>query len=454
MRMTTKVTATWIAASWLAGALAAQTGDGAELLDNAGVLFRAQVAEAGASLPDGSVIATGSALVIEERSAGASRQHLVPSTDDAAIERVPLLLYDRTSGRLTVVWERHADELIRVLACQLDAQGGWSEIHTILQTGDGDQPIIRSLTQEASIVTLPDSRTAEIRRQLIHFMWWDTAADAPLRYKPMILIDGEIVGPVPDLGARSLYELTGEPADVGISPSLGASVTLSTIDRRTLSATFIDPEFRRLVGLELRVEPLEARLFADRVVARFAETFGAFGSFTDELRAEIVAIGLRAEIVAIGSDLGLDGVLLEFLATTAEGFSSAYFDLHPHATADDWLSALHTFLNELLTSILGTGEEGGGSIQIGAGGDGPGQFVDVRKVVDLPAPETGDGPTRTYVGRSGAVVVGWHEAATHRVLWVEATGDPEAPWTTPRTLVLEGGVDLDRADALLRQRVQ
>lgn len=423
-----------------------------KVIDNQGRLISARSGLV--SLGDDTAEPGPPALLLDVVVGDETATRVLPGTEDAGVESAPLLLHDRQRDRVTVLWETLDQGRKRVQLVQLEADDSFVDARTLIDVVDDGTPIIRALTSDAVSLTLPNGTMSEVRRRLIHFMWWDREEQSPLRYLPLVIVDGEIVDPLPSVAVDELYTSNEQISVVEPSDRLLNTITLDTSDQVRLRATFVDRATHRVTAIEVAVEPLEAILFAERIHARLTELYGDLGSVGDGFAVDIAIGGMMSEIVIGGADLGLDDTLVDYLAENARTFSLGYFALNPDATAETWLEALHAFLSDLLTSIYGTASTGGQTIQIGGSPDDPAQLVDVRMVVDLPAPTTGDGATRTYVGRGGtAVVIGWHDKDAGAVHWVEATGDPESPWTEPSTIMLREDFDLDEADTLLRNRV-
>jgi len=436
------------------------------VLSRDGRVYRILAGAYGTLFSDGLEPADQQVLALEMRAGTESVRRLVPGTEDALAERVPLLLHDRFSDRLMIVWEKTDRETVHVELIERSAEGTWSSVQEVAAAHDEGLPIIRISTRDERTLRLPDGRSARLRRQILHLAWWQYDGQPQLFYTPILRVNGRFLGVLPTIELSALVTSPEPPSDAGLpgtglpgagpSQRLRTTVTLDRLANSLLSASFVDPATDHLMAVEIAVAPLEAAFFTDRIRDRLGQVFGGDSALSDGLRAEIIAVGLRAEIIAIGGSTGLDGPLLDFLAETGESFSSGFFALHPQATAEQWATALDNFLLDLLASIYATaqGPEGAFSIGLEPGTDAD-RLIDLSTVFDQPAPATGDGPTRVYVAPGGrAVAIGWYDADSEIVGWLEATGNPDQPWSEIHTLVLGEQLDLDRADALLRQRIR
>ncbi len=388
-------------------------------------------------------------LVLNIRDGATTTTELVPTTQDGADERSPLLLHDPATDRATIVWESHADESMAIRFAERAPDGTWTEGIPLVEIASAAGNFFRSITREVLKLTLPDGRPAEAHREMVHFVWWQ---DDQLAYASLLAVGGSVVASLMQPDLLALFEGNDEVSPTVPSHRLRETISVSSLNLGSLSATLVDPRNDRIVAIELSAAHVEVQSFVTQIRDEILATLNPDSPISAEIRTEIIASGIRTEIIASGLDTGMDDALIDFISTTGENFTAGYFDLNPQATAADWVEALTDLLLQLLASIYATADGADGPIQIGLGEQ---SIVQVKHVFDQPAPVTGDGATRVYVAPGGRLaVIGWHDPDSETVFWIESTADPEAPWTEPRSLLLDEGLDLDQADALLRQRVQ
>lgn len=415
-------------------------------LNRTGELLEIEAGAFGRFFDDGALATDQPILVLSVRGSDTESREIVPTTEDAAEEVAPLLVHDTRSDRSTILWERRDEDGTSIRYIQRMSDGSWSEVRTLAGTENVGADFYRSMTRESLLLTLPDSRMVEARRELIHFVWWQ---DDQLRYASVLSVGGKALAQVYEADLFSLLDLDNVMSPVVPSDRLRDTISVAGLASGALSTTLIDPQTDRLLTIELKTSYIEIRSFVDQIRADILQILDPNAPLTDEIRAEMIASGIRAEMIASGLEIGMADQLLDFVSTTGEEFTAGFFQLNDQATATEWMDALSDLLLQLLQSIYATAQ---GSIQIDI--NGPTDVL-ATSVFDRPAPITGDGATRAYVAPGGRLaLIGWYEQESDTVFWIESTDDPESPWTDPRALLLDDRVGLDQADALLRRRVQ
>ena len=428
---------------------ATRADDSTQALMFEGQLLEVESGAYGSFFDDGAQPAEQPVLVLHTRDGATTTSELVPSTQDGADERSPLLLHDPATDRATIVWERHADDSMAIRFAERAPDGTWNEGPSLVEVADAAGNFFRSITREVLKLTLPDGRPAEAHRQMVHFVWWQ---DGQLAYASLLSVGGSVIASLIQPDLLALFESSDVVSPTVPSDRLRESISVSSLDLGKLSATLVDPRNDRVVAIELSAAHVEVQSFVAQIRDEILSTLDPDAPISAEIRTEIIASGIRTEIIASGLDTGMDDALIDFVSTTGENFTAGYFDLNPQATAADWVEALSDLLLQLLASIYATADGADGPIQIGLGEE---SHVQVKHVFDQPSPITGDGATRAYVAPGGRLaVIGWHDPDSETVFWIESTGDPESPWTEPRSLLLDEGLGLDQADALLRRRVR
>jgi hypothetical protein len=407
-------------------------------------------------LDDGSGNPLGpSALVLETVSpAGEGDVAIVPSTEDEALDLAPMVFYQRGRDRLAIVWESRETEPETVRIRMIEQIAGvWTEAWDLLSVSDPLDLVSHGTTLSPFTLQLPDGRRVFGTREVVHFAWWAEAdGSVTLHHLPVVFHDGAFVAVGATNEILGFIESAGTPGTDPPSDRLRSTISLHAIGGRTLTASFLDPRNLHVVGADLSVGALEVDAYAQNVRAKLLTGLDAGQPLSDAFMTDLISSGFMTDLISSGNEVGLDDVLSQYLAETAATFTSGFFELNPNTTAGAWADALESFVKDLLASIFATDATGEAfGIDLNAGSN----MLGVNPIFTAVAPATGEGATRIYVGAGGkSVVIGWYEQETETVLWVESTRDPASPWTAPRALLLDAGLDLDQADALLRQRVQ
>ncbi|RMH19566.1 MAG: hypothetical protein D6696_10240 [Acidobacteria bacterium] len=449
-----------LALTFLAAPLAAERTPLAAL-GNGGELYELRLGSRQELFPDAA--AGHPVLALDVATADGRQRRLVPGTGGAAVERNPLLVYDRSHDAVNLIWESHRrDGSVAILLARFDAEQGFSDPVELFRHQAGTEiNAVRALTEDRYAFTLPDGRRVRSERSILHLLWQaERDGTSELRYAPVIFVDGRYAGRHHVFVLDQLFDATGDPAGGagGVAPaaSLRRAVALE-IRPGGLLVGFVDPRDDRLVVLRIGVLPLEIAYLADEIHRRVLEDFGGPGAQGD-IRTVIIHGGIRTVIIHGGIEVGADPALVAYVADTAEAWSEAFFELNPEASLEEYASALRAFVVDLTSAILSTATgDDGSTIEIDlddlAGGDQPAQVLDLRVVSSRPAPATGEGLSRIYLGDGGRrMLVAWHDAEAGVVHWRESDGD--GGWSEPRTLRLDQRTNLVRADALLRDRAR
>jgi len=380
-----------------------------------------------------------------------ARRILVPTTDGAAVELSPSLLFEESSNTLFLLWQSRLDRIYPVLMLAgFDGQR-WIdpvEIGDPLATKNSPQLIITrdSYTVPADIGAAEESRT----RSIVHLLWGEEiSGTSRTLYTPIILENGAFSGVSQD----QIFDLNNlDPSGTALTlPDLPSNVASALRlqpgrDSQTLVAAFTDPDSRRVISAEIDVLPAELSLLADIARVHIID-IGRRSSYPDNLkviadiaRVHIIDIGRRffhAEIALSLADQIRDGILAsqgkEELEKLADITHDRIIALGAKLSGRGLLQATGTTVSRIVE----------------IDGSSSAHHIQFRLASSRPAPEIGNGAVSLFASKSGKeVLVAWVEP--ERVRYRESNGDD---WKKIQEIKLSPSVDLERAYQILEQRM-
>lgn len=384
-----------------------------------------------------------------------SERLLVPETEGAQSEGQPSLVFEDATESLFVVWEsKEGPALSRINLVWLHG-GTWSPVIEV--SGDISPlkgPPQVALTRDAFEVEA-DGEISTHERTVIHVAWWEqapSAAEEEIYYTPIVLEDGAYLGSNP---VYNLSELdpqpaplapAGLPSDLCRAPAVGFGR-----DARSVVVGFANPRSERFVSFEMQLVPGEisvlGRQLADFILAHSElYTPADLSNLADRARAHFVDIGYRLH-PALAAYLAAKiwDFILDFgpgdpggASALADRARAHFVDIGARISGDGGLAGGGAAaVDEILNLSPGTGAAMDHALRL-------------RLVASWSAPATGSGDTWIFLSEDGSnALVSWEEAGDR--LYRETTG---TGWTEIHRLVLDGSLDLTRAEQILRQRVR
>ena len=386
---------------------------------------------------------------------------LVPGTSGPRLESPAVLLHDRQTDNLLVLWQ--SDELGEGTLLRLTTLRG-GQFFDVVEIEDPTLAELRRtqvvLTHDRYQVELENGDKELVSRTILHLAWTASEhGETDVRYTPLIFLNGGYIGWHEVFSLRDL--LVGEPLDrpAGMHPDLENALRLETTrDNQRVLAAFANAQTGELSVLDIGVMPLELAMLSDLVREVLGGLEGDFDprdlvGFAEGARLEIIGTGFRRklhtelvdyiavevgkEIVAVGADLASRGydVLTEHLRQFVVSLTT------PLVTTD-------------ISFVPGVGDSQVVEIDVGGlFGEGaiPSQILDLHVVRSVPLPRTGEGMTTIYTSHNGQdLLVVWEDAQRGRYDYVEWLAGAEA-WSERHRLRLD---DPLRAHQVLRLRVR
>lgn len=402
---------------------------------------------------------------------------MVPETADAAVERDPVLHYDRRASRVILLWKSDVEAGTRIRFANFDGTE-WSEVDTLL---DGDLPLDfasdprMATTRDAFDVELEDGETHGASR-LVHHLVWQTEGEIPRTlYSPITFVDGIHNGSshIFDLSETLLLAVPppaeGETPEVTLPAGLERALTLEPgAGGRSLRVTFASSPSGLVGTVDIGVLPLALEQLGIMV----RQQIDALADLYDPEDMVSFSDGFRASVVIIGSILGVNPATVEYAAAGAGewildnggGYTFSDFvafgdDLGEHTL--DLASSVHATvaadpgnpdqpivridLSELLADV--------------AAATAP-RIFELRVRSARPFPESGDAAATLYSSRDGKdLLVSWvgtEEGEEQELLfWIESRNAVDGgDWSEVRSLALADDMPEERGRALLRRHIR
>ncbi|MCB1056787.1 MAG: hypothetical protein KDD11_14895 [Acidobacteria bacterium] len=391
---------------------AARAEEPAAVLDRDGRLYQLQSGTYGELFTDGTLAAaTAPVLALDIHDPdGTEHRLLVAGTEDSAREMAGQLVLEETSQTLYVVWERlPAKGAEEVLAVGLEGQE-WSDPVTLTAEAEITATPQLRVTRDSFLVDDGKGGAKEVVRTALHLLWAEQSEGGEaVIYAPVILEDGVNRSPAPRVVLNDFG--TGGSAPEVLPEGLGSSPTLVRgSDDHSVVAGFVDVSTGRQLTIELRMMPY------------------ALGGLAREVERYILDEGSLAQTPSGFESLagGVGGMIIE---TGSRLFGTDGLD--------------RTYVSSRLSMIDVPRSEGGEEVAP--------HMVRVYVTSDRPAPTVGAGVEASLLvsGDGERGVVCWENGSSMLYRETEGSG-----WTSVRTLPMGAGLDRDKAEELLRQRLQ
>lgn len=382
-------------------------------------------------------------------------RHLVPGTDDAAVEGSASLVYQKALDTVFLVWESRTNGIHSQFKLASLRNGVWSEPISLRSDFWNQRSSPRIAVTAEHYTTLDTAGAASPhQRTIIHTLWSeDTAAGERTLYSPVILIDGEYLGwsPVQALDDLDQSQDTASfalPGSFSRSPSISPGHT-----RDNFILSFVNTRTGRLLNLEVEVLPwaltdLAARL-RDYLLALNPATAGTIQNIADKARAHILISGVQYFNQKFLSSLANEVRARIASRTLSEGIRSLADEARAHILIsgveisgralrgiDPEVLSLEVFPEEPLVGV--------------ASDTDPVAVLQLRTAASFGAPRIGSGPTTILASATGgAVLVAWEEGGELRYRENFGSG-----WSDVRVLVVGAGLSRERAYRFLEERIQ
>ena len=422
----------------------------ATALGHEGTVFRLYQGLYGELFPEGAEAEPDSpVLALDVRySGGLSERLLVPGTETDDQDSSASMVFEDTTGVVYLAWETLFNGQHPLL--QLTSFDGveWSE--TIEVTGNVfagkgvPELVVRRETDRVTV----DGVEVRKSRTTLHMSWWEEATEAISRklHALIILDDGQYIGwtPILDLGNYLLEDEGFAPAEV---PGLENALRLQPgRDHRRVVVGFVNPQTHRLITLEIEA--------LSQVISTIA----------DQIRAQIVVIGLQADTPAELAEMARDEVLAQ--GTAFHESARQYLADQVAATVEQSEvefspAGIESIADQIRAQIVVIG------LRIGNGGlfdpvgseiiavaksataGEPEHYYQVTVASDRPAPEVG-APAELMLSDSGRnVIVTWDQEGY--VFYLESLGDG---WSEPSSIELSEDLDREAVYRMLSERVR
>jgi hypothetical protein len=428
-------------------------------LGSNGELYIARAGNYGSLFPKGSpgydpaIAADHSVLALDIIPAGKPMQRvLVPGTGGTEVENSPSLIFEDTSETLFLVWESRINGIFPVL--MLGGLDGSQWLQPVQVNGN---PMSDKTSPQIAVThdsyQLPESTEIQ-QRTVIHLLWGEEngAGAYETFYAPVILGNGSFIGKTP---IYRLNDFDTARVSVGVPPINSALLHALRIqpgrDGQTVVAAFVSPATQRIVSLEIDVLPAQLGMLADDARAHIVDigrrlSFPAkLQQIADGARAHIIDIGraFQPEIAASLANQVRDQILasggMQNLTLVADAARAHIIDIGAKLSGRG-LRSLNAESTTLETAEIAAESSTAPALT---------NLIQFRLASNRPAPQVGQGPISLFASGTGEdLLVAWAQA--ERVLYVTSKGNE---WNAVREILLTDSVDLQRAYAILAQRL-
>jgi len=428
-------------------------------LGSNGELYIARAGSYGSLFPKGSpgydpaVAADCSVLALDIIPPGKPMQRvLVPGTGGTEVENSPSLIFEDTSETLFLVWESRLNGIFPVLMLGGLEGGQWLQAVQVNGNpmSDKTSPQIAVTHDSYQLTESPEIQ----QRTVIHLLWGEEngAGAYETFYAPVILANGSFIGKTP---IYRLNDFDTARVSVGLPPIGSALLHALRIqpgrDGQTVVAAFVSPATQRVVSLEIDVLPAQLSMLADDARAHIVDigrrlSFPAkLQQIADAARAHIVDIGraFQPEIAASLANQVRDQILasggMQSLSLVADAARAHIIDIGAKLSGRG-LRSLNAESTTLETAEISAESSTAPALT---------NLIQFRLASNRPAPQVGQGTISLFASETGEdVLVAWAQA--ERVLYVTSKGND---WNAVREIRLTDSVDLQRAYAILAQRL-
>ncbi len=229
-------------------------------------------------------------------------RHLVPGTEDAAIETSAALLFDRSSSSVHAVWNSRTVANLTTSRLHLRslAPEGWTELIELSGGSLTDKSALRLALTADEYGTAVAGVETRIARRVLHLVWSETAAEVThAYYSPVVFANGRYLGwnpvvPLDDLAIPDATLSTAAPVPL----ALRAAPTLVATPDGKVTASFVHSESHHLVAVEVQTLPGELGELAEMARGHIVELAALLGS---EGRNQLAPLA-RGHIVELAGD--------------------------------------------------------------------------------------------------------------------------------------------------------
>jgi len=447
----------------LALAGAALAADRQAALGDSGEVYFVHTGTYGDLFPSGTETAPENpvmALDVVRRDQPAQRI-LVPGTEGPEVESSPFELYESSSGALFMVWQAQVNTIHPILNLSSFKNGDWTPV--IQVTGN---PFARksspqiAITRDTYDVQDPhDGTLSPAHRTALHLIWWEEGSHGGgnVLYAPILLLDGSYVGSFQVFTLNSFLSgqtpsgVTGAAAELFLAPRIQSGSSA-----RSVVVALADPATQRVATLEISMLPGELVSVSDYVRAHIIESGSRF------LPRDVNGLANDVHDSVQGSGARLHPGVLSYVADQVrahiiESGSKAPGQLK--ALAEDVRAHIiesgATMVGSRIDSVNAKSDSSAFSptvqqISTPDGTAGPEHMFQINVDSSRPAPRTAAAPNSIFVSLDGSdAIVSWDLPTEVRYRESTAQG-----WGPINILTLDSTLDIDRAHAILDQRVR
>lgn len=441
------------------------------VLGNSGEVYSVQTGSYGDLFPGGDEVeAERPILVLDVLRPGEETERLiVPTTFGLEEESAPGLIYSKQGGRLNVVWASRIENEASLFLARFD-RDGWSAVHELYFNPEGVLPEL-GLTSDALHIETRDGEALDLERQTLHLVWPQVeGGDFTVGYMPILLLNGSFVDWKEPFTFRHLDADANAVAASLLPDTLRVQ---SHADRDSVSLTFGSTASGRVTTLEVGLVPMDLVYLSDTIhdlVLEMGFDPEDIANFADKLGVHITGVGSRGR--------GRSRLTLSVVDYVAAGVRDRVLDSGGSYTADqvDLLADdLRGYALELVESLFSpavaegrkarsrpTEDDSKGrpileidvSDLLGDGNAGPtSHILELRNAVEWPLPDSHGAELTLFASDDGeSLVAAWLDAAGQKLWYAESNLD--LTWSEPQALVLGEELTLEKAQALLQERVR
>ncbi|HWM89340.1 MAG TPA: hypothetical protein VN493_01085 [Thermoanaerobaculia bacterium] len=436
----------------LAGSLCAQR----EIVGSHGEIYAAKSGTYAELFPKGTRPHVDAPVLALEviRPGAATERYLVPGTDGFEIEDLPFLYFEEASETTYLVWKSQNGVHPTLMLTGFDGRR-WTEPLEIL-----NNPMAEKTSSQIA-VTHDTYRVAgedEARhRTILHLLWAEEGHEA--FYSPIVLENGKFVGKNPVFLLTGLEGLEAASSPEPSEPLLRSLRIQPGRDGQTVVATFISPDTRRVVSVEIDVLPAQLSQLADEARIHIIDignrhTYPAqLKQIADIARIHIIDIGrsFYPEIAGALAQqvqeliLASDGKKTD-LKKVADGARIHIIDIGAKLSGRGLRSASSA------ASVRTEEIAGSATVPMGPNGDQLplSHFIQFRAASSRPVPEVGTGAVTFIASKTGEdILIAW--AGKDRVSYRVSQDDG---WSDVHQIVFSAGIGVERAYEILEQKMR
>lgn len=417
-----------------------------ESLGNDGELFALVAGSYGTLFPDVSDLAAETRVLALETTLpdGTLERQLIPGT--TGVGTPTGLLYDRTFGTVTAIWQTDDGSLLNIASLFNDE---WTTVASIEDpnTNAVSVPKILAERDRFELQVTPD-QWLTVERQILHAAWTAVDADGVLdvRYSPLAFVDGHFIG---SHDVYSVRDITGEKVEFAplATDDLTNAFELSKGAGGEIFLTFVNANDSQLTVAQVGVVPLAVLHFADEIRAALLDLEADFSTldlddFSERARVQLIVTGRRhRDRLGQTASYVASEVQREILSTAAS------FDSYS-AMVDHLFGFTLSAAAPLVTANVSVGEDGVPEIHVGNLLDQSGwtPLVNVTTRRELPVPPITGANVKFLTSSDGRnVLAAWENGEA--MSYLESMGDG---WSAELQIELQG----DHALQILTRRVR